>query len=119
MTRAFVGVSLIAVLAGVVGAFVMLKGLAFIGAAIAHAAVGGLVAALLLGVPPDLGPLAFALLAAACLPALGRKPGMRAGASLAVLFSGAFALGVLGLATRPSCAGDLSARLVGAVLAVR
>ena len=119
MTRAFVGVSLIAVLAGVVGAFVMLKGLAFIGDAIAHAAFGGLVAAMLLGVPLHLGALLFALLTAAGLTALGRKTGLRADTSLAILFTGAFALGVLGLATRPNFAGDLSALLVGSVLAIR
>jgi len=119
MTRAFVGVSLIAVLAGVVGAFVMLKGLAFIGDAIAHAAFGGLVAAMLLGVPLHLGALAFALLTAAGLTALSRKTGLRADTSLAILFTGTFALGVLGLATRPNFAGDLSALLVGSVLAIR
>lgn len=119
MTRAFVGVSLIAVLAGVVGAFVMLKGLAFIGDAIAHASFGGLVAAMLLGVPLHLGALLFALLTAAGLTVLGRKTGLRADTSLAILFTGAFALGVLGLAARPNFAGDLTALLVGSVLAIR
>ncbi len=119
MARAFLGVSLIAVLAGVVGTFVMLKGLAFIGDAIAHASFGGLVAAMLLGVPLHLGALAFALLTAAGLTALGRKTALRADTSLAILFTGAFALGVLGLATRSNFAGDLSALLVGSVLAIR
>ena len=119
MTRAFLGVSLIAVLAGVVGAFVMLKGLAFIGDAIAHASFGGLVAAMLLGLPLHLGALAFALATAAGLTALGRRTGLRADTSLAILFTGAFALGVLGLASRPNFTGDLTALLVGSVLAIR
>jgi len=119
MARAFLGVSLIAVLAGVVGSFVMLKGLAFIGDAIAHASFGGLVAAMLLGVPLHLGALIFALGTAAGLTLLGRKAGLRADTSLAILFTGAFALGVLGLATRPSFTGDLTALLVGSVLAIQ
>lgn len=118
MTRAFLGVSLIAVLSGVIGTFIMLKGLAFIGDAISHAAFGGLVAAMLLGLPLHVGALAFALGTALLLTVLGRKTKLRPDTSLAILFTGAFALGVLGLATRPNFAGDLSALLLGSVLAI-
>lgn len=118
MVRAFLGVSLIAVLCGVIGTFIMLKGLAFIGDAVAHAAFGGLVAAMLLGVPLQLGALTFGLGTAGLLTVLGRKTKLRADTSLAILFTGAFALGVLGLATRPNFAGDLSSLLVGSVLAI-
>lgn len=118
MVRAFLGVSLIAMLSGVIGTFIMLKGLAFIGDAISHAAFGGLVAAMLLGVPLHIGALAFGLGTAGLLTVLGRKTELRADTSLAILFTGAFALGVLGLATRPNFAGDLSALLVGSVLAI-
>lgn len=118
MVRAFLGVSLIAVLCGVIGTFIMLKGLAFIGDAVAHAAFGGLVAAMLLGVPLQLGALTFGLGTAGLLTVLGRKTKLRADTSLAILFTGAFALGVLGLTTRPNFAGDLSSLLVGSVLAI-
>src|SRR5690625_4121826 len=119
MVRAFVGVSLIAALSGVIGTFIMLKGLAFIGDAIAHAAFGGLVIAMLLGIPLHIGALAFGLGTAGLLTAMGRRTKLRADTSLAILFTGAFALGVLGLATRPNFAGDLSALLVGSVLSIR
>lgn len=118
MVRAFIGVSLIAVLSGVIGTFIMLKGLAFIGDAVAHAAFGGLVGAMLLGLPLHIGALVFALGTAGMLTVLGRKTTLRSDTSLAILFTGAFALGVLGLATRPNFAGDLSALLVGSVLAI-
>lgn len=119
MTRAFVGVSLIAILSGVIGTFIMLKGLAFIGDAIAHASFGGLVAAMLLGLPLHVGALAFGVGTAFVVTVLGRKTRLKSDTSLAILFTGAFSLGVLGLATRPSFAGDLSALLVGSVLAIR
>lgn len=118
MVRAFVGVSLIAVLSGVVGSFIMLKGMAFMGDAVAHAAFGGLVAALLLGVPAQAGALTVALATAAGLTALGRKTDLRADTTLAILFTGAFALGVMGLTLRPNFAGDLTALLVGSVLGI-
>lgn len=119
MVRAFIGVSVIAALSGVIGTFIMLKGLAFIGDAIAHAAFGGLVFAMLLGIPLHIGALAFGLGTAGLLTAMGRRTKLRADTSLAILFTGAFALGVLGLATRPNFAGDLSALLVGSVLSIR
>src|SRR5690606_28153372 len=84
----------------------------------AHAAFGGLVAALLLGIPLHVGALAFGLGTAGLLTVLGRKTKLRADTSLAILFTGAFALGVLGLTARPNFAGDLSALLVGSVLAI-
>lgn len=119
MVRAFVGVSLIAALSGVIGTFIMLKGLAFIGDAIAHAAFGGLVLAMLIGIPLHVGALVFGFGTAGLLTAMGRVTTLRSDTSLAILFTGAFALGVLGLATRPNFAGDLAALLVGSVLAIR
>jgi len=119
MTRAFLGVSLIAILSGLVGTFIMLKGLAFIGDAIAHASFGGIVLALLLGVPLHIGAFVFGFGTALLVNSMGRRTPLRSDTSLAILFTGAFALGVLGLATRPTFAGDLSALLVGSVLAIR
>lgn len=118
MVRAFWGVSLIAILSGLIGTFIMLKGLAFIGDAIAHASFGGVVAALLVGIPLQIGALVFGFGTALLVTALGRKTPLRSDTSLAILFTGAFSLGVLGLATRPTFAGDLSALLVGSVLAI-
>lgn len=119
MVRAFVGVSLIAVLSGLVGTFIMLRGLAFIGDAIAHASFGGIVLAMLLGIPLQIGALIFGFGTALLVAAMGRKTKLRADTSLAILFTGAFSIGVLGLATRPGFAGDLSSLLVGSVLAIR
>lgn len=119
MVRAFWGVSLIAILSGLIGTFIMLKGLAFIGDAIAHASFGGIVASLLIGIPLQIGALIFGFGTALLVTALGRKTPLRSDTSLAILFTGAFSLGVLGLATRPTFAGDLSALLVGSVLAIR
>lgn len=119
MVRAFWGVSLIAILAGLIGSFVMLKGLAFIGDAVAHASFGGIVLAMIVGIPLQIGALIFGFGTALLVAAMGRKTTLRADTSLAILFTGAFSLGVLGLATRPNFAGDLSSLLVGSVLAIR
>lgn len=118
MTRAFIGVSLIAVLSGIVGAFIMLKGLAFIGEAIAHASFGGLVGALLLGWPLQVGALIVGAATGILVTLMGRATRLKPDTSLAILFTGAFSLGVLGLSLRPSFAAELSALLVGSVLAI-
>jgi ABC-type Mn2+/Zn2+ transport system permease subunit len=119
MVRAFAGVSLIAVLSGIVGTFIMLRGLAFIGDAVAHASFGGIVLAMLVGIPLHIGALVFGFGTALLVAALERKTKLQADTSLAILFTGAFSIGVLGLATRPGFAGDLSSLLVGSVLSIR
>ncbi|MGI6037171.1 MAG: metal ABC transporter permease, partial [Limnochordia bacterium] len=118
MTRAFVGVSLIALLAGILGTLIMLKGLAFIADAIAHAGFGGLVGALILGLPLQLGALSVGLATAIILTIIGRTTKLKEDTTLAILFTGAFSLGILGLATQPAFAGNLTAILVGSVLAI-
>lgn len=61
MVRAFVGVGLVAVVAAAIGTFVVLKGLAFMGDAIAHTAFTGIAVGLLLGISIHVSALFFAL----------------------------------------------------------
>ncbi|HHT35905.1 MAG: metal ABC transporter permease [Candidatus Wallacebacter cryptica] len=119
MTRAFIGTSLIAILAAIVGVFIVLKGLAFIGDAIAHTSFTGLAAALLFGWPLHLGALVLAFGTAVGITILNRTAKVRHDTALAILFTGVFAVGILIMARMPNFAGDLSSLLLGSVLAVR
>jgi ABC-type Mn2+/Zn2+ transport system permease subunit len=118
MIRAFLGLSLLAVLSGFVGTFITLKGLAIFGDAIAHACFGGLVLALLLGFPLQIGALVVGFGTVVILTVLERKTDLKSDTSLAILFTGTFALGILGLSLRPTFAGDLNSFLLGSVLAI-
>jgi len=119
MARAFLGTSLIAVLAAVVGVFIVLKGLAFIGDAVAHVSFTGIALALLLGWQPHLGALLLASATAVGITLLNRTARVRHDTALAILFTGAFAAGVIILTRMPSYGGDISALLLGSVLGIR
>ena len=105
MVRAFVGVGLIAVVAAVIGTFVVLKGLAFMGDAIAHTAFTGIALGLLLGIGIHLSALFFALLTALGVVLLTRVSNVRNDTALAILFTGVFALGIVLLSTNPGFVG--------------
>ena len=119
MTRALAGTAMIALLSAMIGTFVVLKGLAFIGDAIAHTSFSGLALALLVGFNLYVGALIFALVTALGVTFLQRTAKMRSDTALAIMFTGAFSFGIIVLSTMPNFAGDLSALLLGSVLGIR
>lgn len=119
MSRAFIGVSLIAVLSGILGTFMVLRGLALMGEAIAHASFGGLALAMYFGWPLQVGALLLGLGTATVVALLGRSTRLKADSSLAILLTGGFSLGVLGLYLQGSYGSDLNSLLLGSVLAIQ
>jgi manganese/iron transport system permease protein len=118
MQRALVASVLVGALTAVVGAFVVLKGLAFIGDAISHAAFPGVVAAFMLKLPIYPGAVLAALLTALGIGWVSRRGGLRLDTAIGVLFAGTFAAGVLLMSTIKGYVGDLMSFLFGNVLAV-
>lgn len=119
MVRALVGTSLVAFLSAIVGTFIVLKGLAFMGDAIAHTTFSGLALAMLFGFHLYIGAFLLAIGTAIGVTFLNRTAKLRNDTALAILFTGAFALGIIILAAMPSFTGDLTALLLGSVLAIR
>ncbi|HAI52343.1 MAG TPA: manganese ABC transporter permease [Firmicutes bacterium] len=119
MVRAFVGVGLVAVVAAAIGTFVVLKGLAFMGDAIAHTAFTGIAVGLLLGISIHVSALFFALVTSLGVVVLTRVSKVRNDTALAILFTGVFALGIVLLSTSPGFMGDLNSLLLGSVLAIQ
>ena len=118
MQRALVASVLVGGLTALVGAYVVLKGLAFIGDAISHAAFPGVVASFMLKLPIYPGAIAAALLTALGIGWVSRRAALRFDTAIGVLFAGAFAAGVLLMSTIKGYAGDLMSFLFGDVLAV-
>lgn len=119
MIRAFLGTGLVAVITAAIGTFVVLKGLAFLGDAIAHTSFTGIAFALLLGVSVYLGALFFAILTALGVVFLTRISSVKDDTALAILFTGVFALGIVILSVVPGFAGDLNSLLLGSVMAIQ
>ena len=116
--RARVASALVGVACAVVGAFVVLKGMSFVGDAVSHSAFPGVVLAYLLGLPIILGGAVAAIGTALGIGALTRRSGLRADAVIGVLFAGMFALGVALFSSIPNYVGDLFHFLFGDVLGI-
>jgi manganese/iron transport system permease protein len=116
--RALIASVLAGVICAVVGSYVVLKGLAFIGDAIAHAAFPGVVAAFIVGGPYVIGGGVAAFLTAIAIGWVSRRARIRVDTAIGVLFAGTFALGIFLYSTIEGYVGDLFGLLVGNVLAI-
>ena len=101
-----------------IGSFVVLKGMSFIGDAVSHSAFPGIVIAYMLGLPVILGGAVAAIGTALGIGALTRRSGLRADSIIGVLFAGMFALGVALFSSIPNYVGDLFHFLFGDVLGI-
>ncbi|HEY9077740.1 MAG TPA: metal ABC transporter permease [Anaerolineaceae bacterium] len=118
MLRALAASVLVGVVCAVVGCYVVLRSMAFMGDALAHAILPGVAIAYLLG-----GNLLIGALAAAVLVALGIGFFTRGGAikedtAIGILFAAALSLGVALISSVRTYALDLSHILFGDVLGV-
>jgi manganese/iron transport system permease protein len=118
MQRGLVAAILVGVVCAVMGTFVVLKGLAFIGDAVSHAALPGLVIAFMLGIPLYIGGAVAAVGTAIAIGAVARRGGLRFDTAVGVLFAGTFALGILLFSTIRNYTTDLFSYLLGNVLGI-
>jgi len=118
MQRGLVASVVVGILCAVMGTFVVLKGLAFIGDAVSHATFPGLVIAYLLGAPLYLGGAVAAVLTSLAIGVVSRRGRLRFDTSVGVLFAGTFALGVLLFSTIDGYVADLLGYLLGNVLGI-
>jgi manganese/iron transport system permease protein len=118
MQRALVEVLVLGALAGAVGVLVVLRRLAFVGDALTHTVFPGIVIAHLLGRSLLVGALAFGVLTAALLTALGSHRRVGNDAALAILLTSFFSVGVVLISRTRGFTADLTVFLFGRVLAV-
>ncbi len=118
MLRGLAAVVLVALLCAVVGSFVVLRGIAFVGEAMRHAMFAGVAIAFLLGSSLVAGGLICAVVVAYMISVLGRQEGVGEDTAIGVLFSGAFALGIVLLGWARAGVRDLASILLGNVLGV-
>jgi ABC-type Mn2+/Zn2+ transport system permease subunit len=102
----------------VMGTFVVLKGLAFIGDAVSHATFPGLVIAYLLGAPLYVGGAIAAVAVSLAIGYVSRRGRLRFDTAVGVLFAGSFAFGILLFSTIKNYVADLLGYLLGNVLGI-
>ena len=118
MQRALIAGALIGAVCAVVGVFVVLRGLSFIGAGIAHASFGGVALGFLLGVNPTWTAVAFCLATAWGIAAVTRKARVREDTAVGIFFASTMALGILFIGLMRGYNVDLFGFLFGSILAV-
>ena len=114
--RALAAAAIVGTVCAVVGTYVVLRGLAFIGDAISHAAFPGVVVAFLLKIPFLLGAGVAAIGTALAIGFVSRRTRLRTDTTIGVLFAGTFALGVFLFSTIQGYVADLFSFLFGYLL---
>lgn len=110
---------LVSVTCAIAGTFVVLRGLAFAGDAMAHGVLPGIAVAILLGASPVLGAAASAALMMAGVGAITRRSRLGSDTAIGLLFVGMLALGVMITSRSESFVGDITRVLFGQLLGVR
>jgi manganese/iron transport system permease protein len=118
MVRGLFASLMVGTLCAVVGTYVVLRGMAFFGDALAHAILPGVAIAYLLGAGLFWGALAMGLITAVGIGFLSRRGQMKEDTAIGVVFAAFFALGVALLSTTDSYSVDLAHILFGDVLGV-
>lgn len=117
IVRGLIAAILTGVACAVLSAFVVWRGMAFVGDAIAHAILPGIVVAFIAGFSLFLGALGMALIVALGIGWLTRRGEMKEDTAIGVVFTGFFALGILLLSAVTSYQ-DLTHILLGDILGV-
>ena len=118
MQRALAASLIVGVVCSVLGCFVVLRAMAFLGDALAHAVLPGVAIAYLLGVNLLVGALVAALVVAIGIGLFSRRGAVKEDTAIGILFAAATALGVVLISTVRSYATDLTHILFGNVLGV-
>lgn len=118
MQRALLAGALVAASASYYGVFVVQRGLAFLGDGLAHAALGGVALALLLGWAPLWVAVPFTVAVALLITWVTERTRLGADTAIGVFFALAMALGIVFLSLKQGYAADALSYLFGSILAV-
>ena len=118
MQRGLLAALMVGVLCAVIGCYVVLRSMAFLGDAMAHAVLPGIAIAYLLSANLTVGALIAAIVVALGISLLTRQGAVKEDTAIGILFTAALALGVALISSIRTYAVDLSHILFGNVLGV-
>jgi len=123
MVRGLIAAIMVGIVCAVMGTYVVLRGMAFFGDALAHAILPGIAAGYLLGdgarEPLFWWALITAIISSLGIGAISRSTRIKEDTAIGIIFAGMFALGVALISTVRSYTVDLAHFLFGDVLGVR
>ena len=118
LQKALITSIVVGIICGVIGSFIILRGMALMGDAIAHAILPGVAISYIMGINYFYGAVVVGILTALGIGVISEKSRIKSDAAIGIVFSAAFALGVI-LITMAKSAIDLTQILFGNVLYVR
>ncbi|HOC90041.1 MAG TPA: metal ABC transporter permease [bacterium] len=118
MQRALLSATIIGTVCAIIGVYVVLRGMAFIGAGIAHASFGGVALGITLGVNPLLTTILFCLATAWSIAFLSEGRKVSEDSAVGIFFASSMAFGVLLIGLMKGYQADLFGYLFGNILAV-
>ncbi|MCE5169108.1 metal ABC transporter permease [Paenibacillus profundus] len=118
LQKALVTSIMVGVICGVIGCFIILRGMALMGDAISHAVLPGVALSYLFGVNFFFGAVLTGILTAIGIGYISQNSKIKNDSSIGIMFTSAFALGII-LITILKSSTDLYDILFGNVLAVR
>ena len=117
MIRALIGSVLVGVMCPLLGAYVVTRNLAFIGDALAHAVLPGMVVGFMVGINPAIAAVPTGVGVAVLIRTVSRRAGLSTDTSIGILFATMFALGLAMLASATTIRVDMEDLLLGEPLA--
>lgn len=118
ITRALIASVLVGIICPILGTYVILRGMAFFGDALAHTILPGVVIAFLLDWPLAVGALIVGILTALGIGFLTDKGELKEDTAIGIIFVGMFALGIALLSGSGNYTVDLAHFLFGNLLGV-
>lgn len=119
MERAMQASILVGAVSGLIGCFIVVRGMSFFGDALAHSILPGVAIAYIREADLFIGGLIAGIATALGIGWLTREERVKEDTAIGVVFSGMFALGIAIISTQRSYSADLAHILVGNVLGVR
>ena len=118
MQRGMLAGILVGIVCAVIGCFVILRGMAFLGDALAHSILPGVAISYLVGGNLLIGALTAAVLVSLLISLISRRGVIKEDTSIGILFAASLALGIAIISSIRSYAADLSHILFGNILGV-
>lgn len=109
---------MVGIISGVIGSFIILRGMALMGDAISHAVLPGVAISFMLGINYFYGAVLVGILAAMMIGVVTQHSRIKNDSSIGIIFTAFFALGII-LISKAQTATDLTQILFGNVLSVR
>lgn len=118
MLRALFVSSMVGIICPILGSYVVIRGMGFMGDAMAHAVLPGIVIALIVGVSPFLGSIPMAIFVAVAVGYLIRRKTVSEDTAVGIMFAGLFSLGLVFISMAGGLAVSVEDILLGQILGV-